>query len=88
VRAHRGFLHALRRLGRYGKAVSDHLLSVDRAAVSTAARRERLERRYRARVLRFALPRLLYVLSPLYQSAQEARAARHGRAAQRDPSRP
>ncbi|HUL18922.1 MAG TPA: metal-dependent hydrolase [Steroidobacteraceae bacterium] len=64
----RGFLRALRHLGRYGKAVSAHLLSVDRAGMSAAARREsrRLERRYRARFLRFALPRLLYVLSPFY----------------------
>jgi uncharacterized protein len=64
----RGFLHALRHLGRYGKSVSAHLLSVDRAAMNPAARREsrRLERRYRARFLRFALPRLLYVLSPFY----------------------
>jgi hypothetical protein len=55
-------------MGRYGKAVFDHLLSVDRAAMSTAARREsrRLERRQRARVLRLALPRVLYVLSPPY----------------------
>ncbi len=64
----RGFLHALRHLGRYGKSVSGHLLAIDRAAMSAAARREsrRLERRYRARFLRFALPRLLYVLSPFY----------------------
>jgi hypothetical protein len=55
-------------MGRYGKAVFDHLLSVDRAAMSTAARREsrRHERRQRARVLRLALPRVLYVLSPPY----------------------
>ena len=64
----RGFLHALRHLGRYGRCVSSHLLSVDRATMDAAARREsrRLERRYRARFLRFALPRLLYVLSPFY----------------------
>ncbi len=41
--------------------------------MSTAARREsqRLERRYRARFLRFALPRLLDVLSSLYNSRKK-----------------
>jgi uncharacterized protein len=64
----RGFLRALRHLGRYGKSVSAYLLRVDRCGMSGAERRRsvRLEKRYRARLLRFALPRLLYVLSPFY----------------------
>jgi uncharacterized protein len=64
----RGFLRALRHLGAYGKAVSGHLLAVDRAAMTDDQRRRshRLEKRYRARFMRFALPRLLYVLSPAY----------------------
>ena len=64
----RGFLRALRHLGRYGKRVSVYLLSVDRAQMSPAQRHESLalEKRYRARLLRFALPRLLYVFLPTY----------------------
>ncbi len=64
----RGFLRALRHLGRYGKSVSDYLLSVDRAQMTRAQRQHSLtlERRYRARFLCFALPRLLYVFSPTY----------------------
>jgi uncharacterized protein len=64
----RGFLRAVRHLGRYGRRVSDYLLSVDRASMTSAQRRHsrHLERRYRARMLCFALPRLLYVLSPRY----------------------
>jgi len=64
----RGFLRALRHLGRYGKSVSGYLLEVDRSGMSAAQRRSsvRLEKRYRARFLRFALPKLLYVLSPFY----------------------
>jgi uncharacterized protein len=64
----RGFLRALRHLDRYGRSVSGYLLAVDRAPMSAAERAEsvRLERRYRGRFLLFALPRLLYVLSPLY----------------------
>jgi len=64
----RGFLWALRHLGRYGKGVADHLLSVDRQAMDAARRAASLalEKRYRARFLRFAWPRLLHVLSPRY----------------------
>jgi predicted metal-dependent hydrolase len=64
----RGFLRALRHLGRYGKSVSDYLLSVDRQAMDPPqrARSLALEKRYRARFLRFAWPRLLSVLSPRY----------------------
>jgi len=64
----RGFLRALRHLGAYGKAVSDQLLGVDRRGMNAVqlAQSRRLERRYRRRFLRFALPRLLYVLSPGY----------------------
>lgn len=63
-----GYLRAMRHLGRYGKRVSDHFLAVDRATMDAAARAEsvRLERRYRARFMRFALPRLLRVLLPWY----------------------
>ena len=64
----RGYFQALRHLGRYGKNVSDHFLAVDRGAMSAAERAHsvRQERRYRARFMRFALPRLLKVLSPFY----------------------
>lgn len=64
----RGFLRALRHLGAYGKAVSEHLLETDRATMGERERRDsrRLEKQYRARFMRFALPRLLYVLSPAY----------------------
>jgi predicted metal-dependent hydrolase len=64
----RGFLHALRHLGAYGKGVSDYLLAVDREAMDAAQRAHSraLEKRYRARFLRFAWPRLLSVLSPRY----------------------
>ncbi len=64
----RAFLRALCHLGRYGKSVSGYLLEVDRSGMSAAQRRHsvRLEKRYRARFLRFALPKLLYVLSPFY----------------------
>ena len=63
-----GYLHAMRHLGRYGKRVSDHFLGVDRAAMSASERLQslRLEKQYRVRFLRFALPRLLRVLSPFY----------------------
>ena len=64
----RGYFKAMRHLGRYGKRVSDHFLAVDRAAMSADARAQsiRQERQYRARLMRFALPRLLSVLSPFY----------------------
>jgi predicted metal-dependent hydrolase len=64
----RGYFRALRHLGRYGKKVSGHFLAVDRAAMNAAQRAQsvRQERRYRARFMRFALPRLLRVLSPFY----------------------
>ena len=64
----RGYFHAMRHLGRYGKRVSDHFLAVDRAAMSAGERTQslRLERQYRARFMRFALPQLLVVLSPFY----------------------
>jgi uncharacterized protein len=63
-----GYLRAMRHLGRYGKRVSDHFLAVDRAAMGAEQRAAsiRLERQYRARFMRFALPRLLRVLSPFY----------------------
>jgi uncharacterized protein len=63
-----GYLRAMQHLGRYGKRVSDHFLTVDRAAMDRQQRAAsiRLERRYRARFMRFALPRLLRVLSPFY----------------------
>ncbi len=64
----RGYFRALRHLGRYGKRVSGHFLAVDRAAMSAQERAQsvHLERQYRARLMRFALPRLLGVLSPFY----------------------
>jgi uncharacterized protein len=64
----RGYLRAMRHLGRYGKRVSDHFLSVDRASMSPQEQEQSalLEKRYRARFMRFALPRLLCVLSPFY----------------------
>jgi predicted metal-dependent hydrolase len=64
----RGYLAAMRHLGRYGKAVSDYLLSVDRAQMTPEDRRYsiRLEKRYRRRFMLFALPKLLSVFSPFY----------------------
>ena len=58
----------MRHLGRYGKRVADHFLAVDRTAMSPGAQAQSvlLEKRYRARFMRFALPRLLRVLSPFY----------------------
>ena len=63
-----GFLRAMRHLGRYGKKVSDHFLAVDRSAMGVEARAEslHLEKQYRARFMRFALPKLLSVFSPFY----------------------
>jgi len=63
-----GFFHAARHLGAYGKAVSTYLLSVDRQGMTEKARRASVaeERRHRARFLRFALPRLIAILSPFY----------------------
>ena len=63
-----GFLRATRHLMAYGKAVSDHLLAVDRAGMSEGERRRsiRQERRYRRRLMWFALPRLVAILSPFY----------------------
>ncbi|HLG87265.1 MAG TPA: metal-dependent hydrolase [Alphaproteobacteria bacterium] len=64
----RGYLAAMRHLGRYGKNVSDYLLSVDRARMTPDERRHStgLEKRYRRRFNRFALPKLLSVFSPFY----------------------
>lgn len=64
----RGFLRALRHLDGYGRRVSQYLLTVDRESMREAQRLEsvRLEKRYRGRLMRFALPRLLHVLSPRY----------------------
>jgi uncharacterized protein len=64
----RGYFQAMRHLGRYGKRVSDHFLAVDRASMSPQERTRsvQLEKRYRARFMSFALPRLLRVLSPFY----------------------
>jgi uncharacterized protein len=72
-----GYLHAMRHLGRYGKAVSDHLLAVDRGGMDARGRAASLqeESRYRARFMRFAWPRLLRVFLPWYRP-QRRRAPR------------
>lgn len=64
----RGYFKAMRHLGRYGKRVAGHFLAVDREGMTADARAQsiRLERQYRARFMRFALPKLLSVLSPFY----------------------
>ncbi|WP_157219750.1 metal-dependent hydrolase [Flavisphingomonas formosensis] len=69
-----GFFHAARHLGAYGKAVSTYLLSVDRRSMTDKARRASIaqEKRHRARFLRFALPRLLAILSPFYDPRRKA----------------
>ena len=65
----RGFLRALRHLGRYGKSVSDYLLAVDsgpdepRAAPGFVSRSRGATARASCVS---ALPRLLYVFSPAY----------------------
>src|SRR5581483_2746007 len=61
----RGYLAAMKHLGRYGKRVSDHLLSVDREQMTDEGRHKSiaLEKRYRRRFMRFAWPKLLYVFS-------------------------
>jgi len=84
----RGFLRAMRHLDRYGRSVAAHLLSIDRSTMSAAARAESLrrERRYRARFLRFAWPRLLAVLLPGYDPRQ--RRAWRGAAALLEQIRP
>ena len=63
-----GFFYALRHLMGFGKNVSDALIAADRAAMTEDERGQSIarERAYRSRFSRFALPRLLKVLSPFY----------------------
>lgn len=63
-----GLLYALWHLGGYGARVTAYLLSCDRRSMT---RRERLVSRWRAasyqwRLMKFALPRVLGVMSPRY----------------------
>jgi hypothetical protein len=63
-----GFFLAVRHLGKFGKDVSNALLAFDRVKMTSEQREAsiRSEKIYRRRFNRFALPRLLKVLSPLY----------------------
>jgi predicted metal-dependent hydrolase len=63
-----GFFHALRHLMGFGKNVSDALIAADRAKMTEDERTRSIarEKAYRGRFGRFALPRLLRVLSPFY----------------------
>lgn len=69
-----GFFLAVRHLGKFGKDVSDALLAFDRARMTPAEREAsvRAEKAYRKRFNRFALPRLLKVLSPFYNPGRRA----------------
>jgi predicted metal-dependent hydrolase len=68
----RGFFVALSHLGKFGKDAAACLLAADRSTMTEAERRasELAERAYRRRFGRFALPRLLLVLSPFYDPAR------------------
>lgn len=63
-----GFFLAVRHLSKFGKDVSNALLAVDRARMTPEQREASVlsEKIYRKRFGRFALPRLLKVLSPFY----------------------
>jgi predicted metal-dependent hydrolase len=63
-----GFFLAVRHLSKFGKEVSDALLAFDRAGMMLGRRESSIvsEKTYRKRFARFAMPRLLNVLSPFY----------------------
>ncbi|MDB5395189.1 MAG: metal-dependent hydrolase [Rhodospirillales bacterium] len=63
-----GFFLAVRHLSKFGKDVSDALLACDRVRMTEGQRATSIssEKTYRKRFGRFALPRLLNVLSPFY----------------------
>ena len=63
-----GFFIAVRHLSKFGKDVSDALLAFDRARMTPDQRAGSVasEKNYRKRFGKFALPRLLNVLSPFY----------------------
>jgi predicted metal-dependent hydrolase len=68
-----GFFLAIRHLGKFGKDASDALLAADRAAMTPEQLKASLksEKIYRRRLSRFALPRLLKVLSPFYNPMEK-----------------
>lgn len=63
-----GFFHAIRHLMKFGKNVSGVLIERDRTTMTSDRKRRSVaaERACRRRFARFALPRLLSVLSPFY----------------------
>jgi predicted metal-dependent hydrolase len=63
-----GFFRAVKHLSKFGEDVSDALLAFDRARMTPEQREASMvsEKLYRKRFGRFALPRLLKVLSPFY----------------------
>ncbi len=67
-----GFFRAVKHLSKFGKDVSTALLALDRARMTEAehAASMKSEEIYRRRFSRFALPRLLKVLSPFYNPAK------------------
>ena len=67
-----GFFRAVRHLSKFGKDVSTALLAYDRASMTEPgqAASVKSEAIYRRRFNRFALPRLLKVLSPFYNPAR------------------
>jgi predicted metal-dependent hydrolase len=68
-----GFFRAFRHLGKFGNDASDALLAFDRAQMTPEQLRSSLrsEKSYRRRFGRFALPRLLKVLSPFYNPVRK-----------------
>ena len=68
-----GYFRAVRHLGKFGKDASDALLAHDRATMTPEQLQASMasEKAYRRRFGRFALPRLLRVLSPFYNPVRK-----------------
>lgn len=68
-----GFFLAIRHLGKFGRDASKALLDIDRAKMTPEQLEASIksEKTYRRRLNRFALPRLLRVLSPFYNPVRK-----------------